>query len=290
MTTIPEEQTPHAAAGARDRRLTVLEPPRGWMLPQLGELWRHRELLVFLAWRDIKVRYTQTAVGVAWVVLQPILTVLVFTILFGRLAKLPSGSAPYALLVFSGILPWQLFANSLTQSSMSLVGNQSLVTKVYVPRLLLPIASTVSLLVDFCIGFVVLLLLMAIYGFAPPLAILALPAIVALAVLAALSIGIWLAAINVRYRDVQYAIPFLMQIWFFITPVAYSAQLIPHRFRLLYGLNPMAGVVEGFRWALLGQAPSVGPLLALSVGLVVVLLLGGVAYFRRVEETLADVI
>jgi lipopolysaccharide transport system permease protein len=275
---------------AADRRLTLLEPPRGWASPHLGELWQHRELLVFLAWRDVKVRYTQTAVGVAWIVLQPLLTVLVFTVLFGHLGRLPSSGQPYALLVFSGILPWTLFANSLMQSSLSLVANQSLVTKVYVPRLLLPLAATLSLLVDFCIGFVVLLVLMAAYGFAPPLAILALPALVVLVLACALSIGVWLAAVNVRYRDVQYAIPFLVQIWLFVTPVAYSAQLIPERWRLVYGINPMAGVVESFRWALLGEAPSVGPLVALSVGLVVLLLLGGIAYFRQVEATFADVI
>jgi homopolymeric O-antigen transport system permease protein len=254
------------------------------------EIWQHRELLLFLSWRDIKVRYAQTGVGVAWVVLQPLLTVLVFTILFGRLAKLPSSHVPYAVLVFSGILPWTLFSNSLTQSATSLVANQPLVSKIYVPRLILPLASAFSMLVDFCIGLVVLLILMAAYGVAPTLAILALPALLLFALVTSLSIGIWMSAFNVRYRDVQYAVPFLIQLWFFVTPVAYSAELIPSKWRLVYGLNPMAGVIEGFRWSLLGEAPSVGPLLALAGGLVVMLLVGGIAYFRRVETTFADVI
>lgn len=290
MTTVHDEHRLGVSVPAAGVPLSVLEPTRGWASPRLPELWSNRELLVFLALRDLKVRYKQTAVGAAWAILQPVLTVIVFTVLFGRLAKLPNDHTPYAVLVFSGMLPWTLFANSVTQSSSSLVSNQSLVTKIYVPRLLLPIASTLSLLVDFFLGFVVLLLVMAGYGVAPTVGIVALPLLLLLTLATALSVGFWLSAINVRYRDVQYAIPFLMQIWFFITPVAYSTTLIPSRWRILYGLNPMAGVIEGFRWALLGQAPSVGPMLGLSVGLVFVFLIGGVAYFRRVEKSFADVI
>jgi lipopolysaccharide transport system permease protein len=279
-----------AASGAPGTSLTVMEPTRGWASPRFHELWQYRELLYFLSWRDIKVRYNQTVVGVVWAVFQPIMTVVVFTILLGHLGKFPSRHVPYAVLVFSGMLPWTLFANALTQASASLVGNQQLVTKIYVPRLILPLASMVSTLIDFALGFVVFLAVMAWYGVIPPIAILALPLLVALTLVTALSIGLWLSALNVRYRDVQYALPFLTQMWFFLTPVAYTTALIPEKWRLVYGINPMAGIVEGFRWALIGDAPTVGPLLALSGGLVAVLLVGGVAYFRRVEKSFADVI
>jgi lipopolysaccharide transport system permease protein len=274
---------------ASSGRVTVVRPTSGWGAPRLRECWQQRELLYFLAWRDIKVRYKQTVVGVAWAVFQPVLTVLVFTLIFGHLAKLPS-NVPYAVLVFSGMLPWTLFANSLTNSSASLLMNQQLITKIYVPRLLIPLSAIVVSLVDFGLAFVVFLVVMAYYGLVPTLAIIVLPLLVLLALATALSIGLWFSALNVKYRDVQYVLPFLTQIWFFLTPVTYSTSLIPDRWRLVYGLNPMAGVVQGFRWALLGQESYVGPMLGISVGMVAVLLVTGMAYFRRVEKSFADVI
>jgi lipopolysaccharide transport system permease protein len=275
-----------AAASAR---ITVIEPTRGWVALGLRELWEHRELFYFLAWRDIKVRYKQTAVGALWAIIQPIATVAIFTLLFGRFAKLPS-ETPYALLVFSGMLPWLLFTTSLQAASLSLVDNAALVTKVYVPRLVIPLAATIPSLVDFLLAFGIFVALMAYYGIVPTLAILVLPLLILLALVTALSIGVWFAALNVQYRDVQYVIPFLVQIWFFVTPVAYSTQLIPDKWHLIFGLNPMTGVVQGFRWALLGKAASVGPLLGIAVGLVIVLLFTGLAYFRRVEKRFADLI
>ena len=283
-------ELPVAAGGpvATSARVTVIQPTRGWVALGLRELWEHRELFYFLAWRDIKVRYKQTAIGALWALIQPIATVTIFTVLFGHLANLPSEETPYALLVFSGMLPWLLFTQSLNQSSLSLVTNSQLVTKVYVPRLIIPLAATIPSLVDFVLALGVFAALMAYYGIVPTLAILTLPLLILLALATAIAIGLWFAAINVVYRDVQYVIPFLVQIWFFVTPVAYSTQLIPHKYHLLFGLNPMTGVVQGFRWALLGKAAQVGPLLAISVGLVAILLVTGLAYFRRVEKNFAD--
>jgi lipopolysaccharide transport system permease protein len=275
-------------AGA-SARITVIEPTRGWVALGLRELWEHRELFYFLAWRDIKVRYKQTVVGALWAIIQPVATVAIFTILFGHFTKLPS-ETPYVLLVFSGMLPWLLFTQALQQAALSLVANNQLVTKVYVPRLIIPLAATIPSLIDFVLAFGVFIVLMVYYGVVPTLAALLLPLMILLALVTALSIGVWFAALNVQYRDVQYVIPFLIQIWFFVTPVAYSTQLIPKKWHLLFGLNPMTGVVQGFRWALLGKATSVGPLLALSVGLVIVLLVTGLAYFRRVEKRFADLI
>jgi lipopolysaccharide transport system permease protein len=263
---------------------------RGGSGLRLGELWAYRELLYFLVWRDIKVRYKQTALGAAWVIIQPLLTMVVFTLFFGNLAKVPSDGIPYPLFAFAGLVPWTLFAYSLTESSGSLVSNQNLITKVYFPRLIIPLASVLAGLVDFAISFSVLLLLMFYYGVVPTVFVLTVPLFVVLAVLAALSVGIWLSALNVEYRDVRYTIPFLTQLWMFVTPLAYASSLIPERWRLVYGLNPMAGVVEGFRWALLGKTSAPGFLLAASVPVVVVLLVGGAYYFRRMEKTFADVV
>jgi lipopolysaccharide transport system permease protein len=270
---------------------TVIAPRKGWVSLGLKELWQHRELFYFLAWRDIKVRYQQTAVGAAWALIQPVTTVAIFTVIFGHLGKLPA-TTPYALLVFSGMLPWLLFTQALTQASSSLVNNSALVTKVYVPRLIIPLAAVLPPLVDFVLAFFVFIALMVWYRVVPTLAVLTLPLLIVLAIATALSIGLWTAALNVAYRDVQYVIPFFVQIWFFVTPVAYSTQLIPAKYHLIYGLNPMTGVVQGFRWALLGHGDhaSVGPLLAISIGFVIVLLVTGLAYFRRVEKTFADLI
>jgi homopolymeric O-antigen transport system permease protein len=268
---------------------TRLSARRGTGL-QFGELWAYRELLYFLVWRDIKVRYKQTALGAAWAILQPVLTMVVFTLFFGNLAKVPSDGIPYPLFSFTGLVPWTLFAYSLTESSGSLVSNQNLITKVYFPRLIIPLASVLSGLVDFAISFGVLLLLMLYYGVVPTVYIWTVPLFVLLAIAAALSVGIWLSALNVEFRDVRYTIPFLTQLWMFVTPLAYASSLVPPRWRIVYGLNPMAGVVEGFRWALLGRTAAPSVLLAISVAVVIVLLVGGILYFRRMERTFADVV
>jgi len=269
---------------------TRLGHARGLASLRFGEIWAYRELLYFLVWRDIKVRYKQTALGAAWVIIQPLLTMVVFTLFFGNLAKVPSDGIPYPLFAFAGLVPWTLFAYSLTESSGSLVANQNLITKVYFPRLIIPLASVLAGLVDFAISFSVLLLLMLYYGVVPTIYVLTVPLFVVMAVLAALSVGIWLSALNVEFRDVRYTIPFLTQLWMFLTPLAYASSLIPDRWKLIYGLNPMAGVVEGFRWALLGRTPSPGFLVAASAPVVLVLLIGGILYFRRMEKTFADVV
>jgi lipopolysaccharide transport system permease protein len=292
---IDTRATPALSAEAGPE-ITRIRPSRGWRAINLRELWHYRELLGFLTLRDIKLRYKQTALGVAWAVLQPLLTMAVFTIFFGKLGGLPSDGKPYALFVMAALLPWQLFAYALTQSSNSLVAEQRLITKVYFPRLIVPVASVLSGLVDFLVALVLMLVLAALgplLGWAlvvPTWRVLALPAFVVFAVLTALAVGLWLSALNVQYRDVRYTIPFLTQFWMFLTPVAYPASLVPAKYRLLYGLNPMSGVVEGFRWALLAtEAPDWG-LMAVSAAVVAALLGAGVLYFRRMEKTFADVV
>lgn len=265
-------------------------PRRGWVQIDLKELWHYRELLWFYAIRDIKVRYKQTFLGAAWAVLQPVLTMVVFSIFFGNLAGVPSDNVPYPIFTFCALLPWQLFAYALTQSSNSLVDNASVLTKVYFPRLVLPMAAVIAGLVDFAIAFVVLIGMMVYYGIYPGIAVLWLPVFVALAVAAALAVGLWLSALNVRYRDVKYTIPFLSQLWLFITPVAYPTSIVPAQWQALYGINPMAGVVEGFRWSLLDSANSPGPTLFVSALATVALLLGGLYFFRRMEKSFADVV
>ena len=279
---------PVASPGGAPSVRRVARRP-GWSIVDVRELFRFRELLYFQALRDIKVRYKQTGLGVAWAVLQPVLTMLVFSLLFGRLAGLPSGGVPYPVTTLCALLPWTLFAFALTHSSNSLVDNAQLVTKVYFPRLTMPLASVIAGLVDFAIAFVLLLGVMAYFGIAPGIEALTLPFFVALAVAAALAVGLWLSALNVRYRDVKYTLVFLTQFWLFITPVAYQSSLVPDKWRVVYSMNPMVGVVDGFRWALLGQEPP-GAMLAVSVGATFVLLLGGLMYFRRMERTFADVI
>lgn len=268
----------------------ILRPSRGFLKLNLRDVWEYRELLGFLVWRDIKVRYKQTALGAAWAILQPVMTMLVFSIFFGRLAKVPSDGIPYPVFAFTALLPWQLFAYALTESGNSLVSNQNLITKVYFPRLVIPIAAVLAGLVDFAIAFVVLLVLMFYYGIVPTAAVALLPLFLLLGVTTALAVGLWLSALNVKYRDVRYTMPFLIQFWLFATPVAYPSSLVPEKWRALYGLNPMAGVVEGFRWALLGKAQSPGLLLGVSVAAVLVLLVGGLRYFRRTEATFADIV
>jgi lipopolysaccharide transport system permease protein len=267
-----------------------IKPPDGWTSLGLKEVWEYRELLYFLTWRDIKVRYKQTALGAAWAILQPLFLMLVFSLFFGRLAGISSDGIPYPIFVYCGLLPWQLFAQSLIETSNSVVANERLVTKVYFPRLCVPISAVLGGLVDFAIAVTILIALMVFYGIRPTAALVTLPAFLILACVTALGVGLWLAALNVRYRDVRYTINFLVQFWLFATPVAYSSSLIPERWRALYGLNPMASVVEGFRWALLGKNEGPGAMLAVSAGVVMIILVGGLLYFRQMEAEFADVI
>lgn len=267
----------------------LIRPSHGWVSVHLRDLWDYRELLYFLVWRDVKVRYKQTVLGVAWVVIQPIATTLIFTLIFGNLARMPSDNLPYALFALSGLIPWNFFASAFQRGGTSLVSSANLISKVYFPRLIIPIASVLGGLVDTVIVLVLLLVLMPFFGITPTLAILTLPLFFLLAIATALGVSLWLSALNVQYRDVSYLLPFIVQFWFYATPVVYPASLIPERWRLVYGLNPMAGVVEGFRWALFGQEPP-GPLLGVSVGFVVILLISGAFIFRRMEKTFADVV
>jgi lipopolysaccharide transport system permease protein len=276
--------------GARDDLpITTIRPSHGWVNLQLREVWKYRELLYFLVWRDVKVRYKQTAIGAGWAIIQPVMTMVVFSLFFGRLAKVPSDGIPYPIFSFTALLPWTLFAYALGQASNSLVGSSNLITKVFFPRLVIPLASVLSGLMDFAIAFVILLGMMVLYGVRPTPAVLFLPIFILLALITALGVGLWLSALNVEYRDVRYAIPFITQLWLFATPVAYPSSLLSEPFRTIYGLNPMAGVVDGFRWALLGSAPP-GPMIAVSSTVSVLLLLTGAFYFRRMERTFADVV
>ena len=269
---------------------TVITPPTGLAVPDLRELWAYRELLYFLVWRDVKVRYKQTGLGIAWAVLQPLLTMLVFSLFFGRLARVPSDGVPYPLFALAALVPWTFFAYGLTQSANSVVADQQLVTKVYFPRLAIPTATVLSGAVDLVPSLVVLLGLMLYFGLAPSLNALWTGPLLLLAFVTALGAGLWLAALNVRYRDVRYTLPFLTQLWLFATPIAYPSSLLAEPWRTIYGINPMAGVVEGFRWALLGTDTAPGPIIAVSALAALLLLVGGVFYFRRMEDSFADVI
>ena len=272
----------------------IIQPSQGWVALNLREIWHYRELLYILVWRDVKVRYKQTALGVFWVVLQPVVSMLVFSGIFGALLNVPSGSIPYPLFAFAALLPWNYFAGSLTRSSNSLVGNANLITKIYFPRLLIPLSGVLSGLVDFAVSIAVMLVLMMLYRIEITPAILLLPVFLLLALLTALGFGLWLAALNVRYRDVMYLVPFLVQIWMYLTPVIYSPDLIPAPFRILLGLNPMTLVVEGFRWAFFGQAAATletpAWIYALSLVVMLVALVTGLMFFRRTERTFADIV
>ncbi len=276
------------SGGARPR--TRRQARSGWDPIDLPLLWRYRELLVFYAIRDIKVRYKQTALGALWAVLQPLTMMLVFSIFFGNLAGVPSDGKAYPIYAFCALLPWQLFSYAVTQSSNCLIQDAQVLRRVDFPRLVLPFASVIAGLVDFAIAFAILVVLMVVYGVTPSWSLAALPVLVLLTVLASLAVGLWLSALNVRYRDVRYAIPFLVQLWLFATPVAYSSSLIPEAWRTVYGLNPMVGVVDGFRWALVdGPVPSLG-VMTMSVVVTTVLFVGGLFYFRRMERTFADIV
>ena len=267
-----------------------IEPSKGWVPVKVRELWEYRELLYFLSWRDIKVRYKQTALGAAWALIQPFFTMVVFSLFFGRLAKVPSDGVPYPIFSLAALVPWTFFANGLTQSSNSLVGNANLITKVYFPRLTIPIASMVSGIVDFMVAFVLLLGMMIYYGIVPSLNVLWLPFFLLLALVTSLGVGLWLSALNVEYRDVRYVVPFITQFWLFVTPIAYPSSLLNEPWRTLYGLNPMVGVVEGFRWALLRTNTAPDAIIGVSSIASLIILITGAFYFRRMEKTFADIV
>lgn len=267
-----------------------IRPSRGWTALHLRDVWEYRELLYFLVWRDVKVRYKQTLLGVLWVALQPLATTIVFTLIFGNLAKMPSDNLPYAVFALAGLLPWNYFAGAIGKGGGSLVGSANLISKVYFPRLIIPLSSVLGGLVDFAITFVLLVALMFWYGYYPALSWLLLPLFLLLAIATALGVSLWLSALNVQYRDVGYLIPFLVQLWFFATPVVYPQSLIPAPWNIVYALNPMVGVVEGFRWALFGRGSAPGPALLLSIAVVLVVLVTGLYVFKRMERTFADVV
>jgi lipopolysaccharide transport system permease protein len=268
----------------------ILRPKMGYT-HYWRDLWRYRELFLFLAWRDIAVRYKQTVIGVAWSVIRPLLTMVVFTVVFGRLANMPSGNAPYALMVFAAMLPWQFFANALTESSNSLITNTNLISKVYFPRLAIPVSSVAVSFVDFLISFVILLVLMVVYQYPPTWRMFTMPLFMALATGLALGAGLWMAALNVKYRDFRYIVPFIVTMGVYISPVGFDSSVVPEQWRFLYSLNPMVGVIDGFRWAILGgDFPIYMPGFLASIGLVIVLLIGGLRYFRNTERGFADVI
>jgi lipopolysaccharide transport system permease protein len=293
QTTAPDDPCAHIL-GSRVHLVsairTTIAPPRSWLDLNLRELWDYRELLYFFVWRDLKVRYKQTTIGAAWAVLQPFLTMVVFSLFFGRLAHIPSDGLPYPIFYYSALLPWVYFASSLQNATNAMVENERVITKVYFPRLLLPLAAVVSGLVDLAIGFGVFLGMLLYYGIAPGPAIALLPFFLVLAVLTAMGVGLWLSALNAIYRDVRYVLPFLIQFWMFASPVVYPSSLIPERWRWLYGLNPMAGVIEGFRWALARRGAPPSLLLAASFATVFLVVAGGVAYFQKMEGTIADVV
>ena len=268
-----------------------LQPSEGWVSLRLRELWAYRELLYFLIWRDVKVRYKQTVLGAAWAIIQPFFTMVVFSVFFGNLAKVPSDGIPYPIFSYTALVPWTFFSHGLTQASNSLVGNSRLITKVYFPRLAMPIATVLSGAVDFVLAFIVLLGMMFAYGVVPTVNILWLPLFLLLALATSLGAGLWLSAMNVQFRDVRYTVPFITQFWMFVTPIAYSSSLIENPLlRTLYGINPMTGVVEGFRWALLGTDTAPGPIIIASSLAALALLITGALYFRRMERTFADVV
>lgn len=268
----------------------VIRPRKGYFQLELDELWQYRELLWFLVWRDILIRYKQTAIGISWAVLQPVVTMAIFAVIFGRLANIPSDGLPYPIFAFAALLPWNFFSQALSRSGTSLVGNSNLITKIYFPRLLIPIAASVSPLVDLLCSFVLLLGLMAFYGIVPGAAVLLLPVFMLLALLTSLAAGLWLSALNVRYRDVGHTIPFLVQVWMYASPVAYSVTMVPVKWRLLYSLNPMVGVIEGFRWALLGSRQPDFGVITVSAAVMLLLLVTGLLYFKQMEQSFADII
>ncbi len=279
-----------AKSSLKNVRPYRIQPTKGWTSLKMNEVWDHRELISIFVWRDLKVRYRQTVIGILWAVLQPFLTMVIFSVFFGRLAGIPSDGIPYPIFSYAALVPWTFFANSISQSSSSMVGNADMIKKIYFPRLTMPLASIFGGLVDFILAFIILLGMMLFYGYYPTINTLWLPFFILLAMMTAIGVGLWLGAMNVKYRDVRYMVPFIIQAWLFATPVAYPSSLLSEPWRTLYGLNPMASVVEGFRWALLGTDTAPGSMVAVSFVVSCLLLLSGVYYFRRMEKTFADVI
>ncbi len=280
---------PASPGGEESIPTIIIRPPRRWVPVDFRELWQYHELLYFFTWRDVKVRYKQTGLGFLWAIIQPLFMMVVFSVFFGMLANIPSEGVPYPLFNLAALLPWTLFAEGLTRSTTSMVTNANIMTKVYFPRLIMPISGILSPLVDFAAAFSILIVMMAYYGFVPGWNVIFLPVFILFAVMTSLAVGLWLSALNVQYRDFQYTLPFLIQFWLFASPVVYPSTLLPESIRWLYGLNPMAGVIEGFRWALLGTDPP-SVLIGVSVMMVIVLLVGGVFYFRRMEQYFADIV
>ena len=273
-----------------DIQVMRIAPSRGWVALQLKEVWAYRELLYFMIWRDVKVRYKQTALGAAWAIIQPVFTMIVFSLFFGRLGKIPSDGIPYPLFSYAALVPWTFFSHGLSQASNSLVGSGNLIKKVYFPRLSIPIAAVTSGLIDFALAFSVLLGMMLYYGIVPTGNVIWLPLLLLLTLITSLGVSLWLSALNVQFRDVRHAIPFLTQCWLFATPIAYPSSLLSEPWRTLYSINPMVGVVEGFRWALLGAETAPGPMVIVSALAALAILVSGTFYFRRLEKTFADVI
>ena len=278
------------AAVKSESPVIVVKPSKGWISLNLDELWEYRELLYFLTWRNIKVRYKQTVLGAAWAIIQPFFTMVVFSLFFGKLAKVPSDGIPYPIFAYAALVPWMFFANGLNQSSDSLVGSADLIKKVYFPRLIVPISSIISGVIDFVLSFLVLVGMMLFYGIFPTANCIWLPFLLLLAFVTSLGVGLWLSALNVQFRDVRHTVPFLTQFWLFATPIAYPSSLLPEPWRILYGVNPMVGVVEGFRWALLGTETAPGPIVIVSTLVALMLLVSGVFFFRRMEKSFADVV
>ncbi len=274
----------------QDEEIIFIKPTKGWGSLNLRELWLYRELIYFLTWRDLKVRYKQTVLGAGWAILQPVLSMIVFSIFFGSLLNVPSEGVPYPIFSYAALLPWGVFAKALNDTGRSLVSNRAMLTKIYFPRMVIPLASVFSSLADFLIAFIVMLGLMLYYRIAPTSNIWTLPLFLLLAVITALGVGLWLSAMNVLYRDIGYMIPYITQLWFYLTPIVYSSSEVPEEWRFFYALNPMVGVVEGFRWALLGTADAPDPMIAVSATISVVIFISGMFYFRRMERTFADMV
>lgn len=279
-----------AGTQASELPLTRISPPAGWWDFKLREAYASRELLYFLIWRDIKIRYKQTVIGIGWAIIQPLMTMVVFTLFFGLLARIPSDGLPYPIFYYCALVPWTYFAGAITQATHSMVEQQRVITRIYFPRVLLPLAAVLAGLLDFAVAFSLLVAMALFYGLTPSVQILMLPFLLLLTVATAFAAGLWLSALNALYRDVRYVVPFLLQLWLFVSPVAYPSSLVPEQWRWLYGLNPMAGVIEGFRWAVTGQGQPPGMLLFVSAFAVLVLLVGGLAYFRKTDKVVADLV
>jgi len=289
-TATPQIESSSPVTGVNADSIVVIRPGKGFSTQDLVVLWEFRELFYFLVWRDVKIRYKQTVIGAAWAIIQPVMTMVIFTVIFGNFAKIPSDGLPYAVFSYTALLPWNYFSQAITRSGDSLVGDSNLIKKVYFPRLMIPLAAVASPLVDFFVSFLVLLVMLAWFGITPGWGVLVLPVFVALAFMTALAVGLWLSPLNARYRDIRYTIPFLVQLWMYASPVVYSVSIVPEKWRLIFSLNPLAGVIEGFRWALLGKGnPAIGAIM-ISACVVLLVLLGGIFFFKRMERYFADVL